>query len=196
MIPKLVLCEGKDDQAVIEGLLGHLGIEAQVSVEAIRGRDKLGAYLRALSQRSDFARQEVESLGIILDADNDPEGGWRRIVDQVESVFKVSLPAPDTKVGTRPGIIATLVPAGRRTGMLESVCLESVSTQPEHRCFEEYVECVKRVTSREWHPKARFRAWMASQADYDFLVERAARENLLPWEHEAFESLRQFLGQL
>jgi len=196
MKPKLVLCEGKDDKAVVEGLLVHLKIESQVSVESIDSRDNLGNYLRALTQKPEFVRQEVESLGIILDADDDSGGNWRRIVEHVRNAFKVVLLAPASKVGNKPGIAGILVPADGRPGMLETVCLETVRSEREYGCFEEYVSCVERVAGRELHPKAKFRAWMASQPTYDFLIREAAWKNLLPWDHEAFESLRVFLRLL
>jgi hypothetical protein len=193
---KLILCEGKDDQAVIEGLLAHLQIGDRFTVEQIEGRNLLKAYLRALPARPEFVRQEVEALGIVLDANGDPTANWRRIVDSVNEVFKVKLSEPAKKEGTLPTITGMLIPAGGQPGMLETVCLESVKGALEYACFETYVQCIEKTAGRQLHPKAKFRAWIASQPDFEFLIEKAARGNLFPWNHSVFGPLREFLAAL
>jgi hypothetical protein len=189
---KLVVCEGEDDQAVIEGLARHAGLK-DIRVEGCRGVDNFGQFLRGLPQRPEFTRREVSVLGIVLDADRDRAACWQRIQDRVREAFHVDLAAEGVFAGDRPRIGALITAVGNQ-GTLEDVVLEAVRNQPGFRCLEEYFRCLAAETGRPSYPaKARFRAWMASQADYDLRVGKAASGGYLPWTSAAFDSLRQFL---
>lgn len=192
---KLVICEGEDDVAVVQGILAHLNI-GDIRVEPYKGTGNLSAFLHSLPQRGDFTRKEVESLGVIIDADNDGHAAWRKLSDLVQRSFGVALPAPRAVAGEAPRI-AGFVTAVGNAGALEDVCLEAVRTQPGYPCLEEYFRCLtEHHAGRKFGGKAKFRAWMASQADYDLRVGKAAAQGYLPWESPAFDPLREFLRAL
>jgi hypothetical protein len=87
---KLVLCEGPDDEAVIRGLCKDRGVNG-LTVEPYLGRDNLANVLTELPKRPEFARQEVETLGITLDANADGNAAWQLLRDAVLGSFNVSL---------------------------------------------------------------------------------------------------------
>ena len=192
---KLVICEGVDDQLVLEELLKYLG-RTDVVVEQCKGTGNLSRYLRDLPIRPEFARNEVESLGVMIDADTDGDGSWRKVVDLVRSVFKTELASRGVAAGERPRIIG-FVNGVANQGTLEDVCLEAVRNHPGYPCLEDYFRCLAQNTPRNIYPtKAKFRAWMASQSDFDLRTGTAAQGGYLPWESEAFEPLRAFLSAL
>lgn len=190
---KLIVCEGADDQAVLEELLQHLGRQ-DVVVEQCKGVDNLGRYLRELQKRPEFVRQEVESLGVMIDADQNGDDAWRRVGALVKESFGVELRERGVSAGERPRIVGFVNGRDNR-GTLEDVCLEALRGQPGFACLEEYFRCLEQTTDRKTYPaKARFRAWMAAQADFDLRTGKAAKQGYLPWESPAFEPLRDFLG--
>ena len=82
-------------------------------------------------------------------------------------------------------------------GMIEDLCLASVSDQPGFSCLQQYFECLSEKTAaKEYHSKAKFRAWMASQVEFESHVGLAAKHGFLPWENAAFTPLREFLRRL
>src|SRR5467141_1906076 len=98
---KLVLCEGQDDEAVIRGLREARGLR-DLKVEPYSGRNKLASVLGELPKRPEFARQEVVSLGITLDANADGNAAWQLLCAAVRGSFNVSLTRRGEFAGTKP----------------------------------------------------------------------------------------------
>jgi len=81
--------------------------------------------------------------------------------------------------------------------MIEDLCLQAVSDLPEYACMLKYFDCLKENTEKkEYHSKAKFRAWMAAQEDYELYVGLAAGKGYIPWESPAFSSLKDLLNKL
>jgi hypothetical protein len=194
---KLVLCEGEDDKKVISGLCEANSIDG-LEVQPYKGRDNLRAFVRALTKRPDFVRGEIESVGIVQDADQDGRAAWERVRDAVEAAFGVVLVEPAKPVGERPRIAGfVLARQGEDRGVLEDLCLTAVSQQAGYFCLEDYFRCLTEKTGKQtFHPKAKFRAWMASQSDYDLRTGLAAEQGYVPYTNAAFDALRDFLRGL
>lgn len=193
---KLVLCEGKDDVSVIEQLCRACGI-AGLHIEQCGGKDRLREVLAENRKRPEFARDEVESLGVVLDAEEDPVAMWQKLRNDVQAAFDVDLPGPGRFAGERPRIAGLLVGGTEGHGMLEDLCLAALSNRPGFVCLEDYFRCLTHHTGRPtFHAKARFRAWMASQSEFELHVGKAAEQGFLPWENPVFDSLREFLKSL
>ena len=193
---KLVLCEGKDEVSVMEGLCEASGLSG-LTVEPIHGKDKLREVLTELPKRPEFARKEVESLGILLDAGQDPTAMWQKLRHDVQATLGPALTDQAVFAGERPKVAGLLVGGKDGRGMLEDLCLEAVRSQPGFPCLEDYFRCLAEKTGQEeYHSKARFRAWMASQSEFEFHVGKAAEKGFLPWANPAFDRLREFLKKL
>ena len=193
---KLVLCEGEDDLAVIRGLCQarHL---IGLTVEHFGGRNNLENVVRELPKRPEFVRQEVDSLAVTLDAEQSQDSSWQKVRETIRVGFGVTLPQQREFAGEKPKVAGFIVSRPDGTGMLEDLCLAAVSNQPGYQCLDDYFRCLaERTTRKEYHPKAKFRAWMASQTDFDLRVGKAAVEGYLPWDSPAFDSLAQFLATL
>lgn len=190
---KIVLCEGKDEVDVFNGLCSQAGI-AGITVEDYGGRGKLESFLEDFIVRPEFTRQEIVSLAITMDADDDGDAAWRKLENAVRNCFGVELSAPGIFAGELPRIAAFVIAGGDGKGMLETVCLEAVCDRPEYACLEEYFRCLAEKTeTKTHHPKQRFHAWLASQTKELYRTGEAARREFVPYESPAFDRLREFL---
>jgi hypothetical protein len=193
---KLVICEGADDEAVIKGICEASGI-ASLTIECCKGRNNLERYITELRIRPEFTRREVAGVAIVIDAETSFDASWQKIKNAVAQGFSVNMPAHGEFAGGTPRIGGFVVSDSQGRGTIEDLCLASVSDQPGYSCLQQYFECLSGKTARkEYHSKAKFRAWMASQAEYEYYVGEAARHGFLPWENAAFTPLREFLAPL
>lgn len=190
---KIVLCEGKDEVDVLAGLCAQGGISA-LTIREYGGRNNLGDFIEQSKKLREFANQEVESLAILMDADDNAGAAWQRMRDVVRNAFGVELPEPGVFGGESPRIAAFVIAGEDGKGMLETVCLEAVSSRPEYECLEEYFRCLAEKTEmKTHHPKQRFHAWLASQTKELYRTGEAARREFVPYECPAFDRLREFL---
>ena len=193
---KLVICEGPGDVSVISGLAKASGL-TDMSFEYYGGRNKLEAFLRELPKRPDFTRREVESLAVTIDAEQNGAASWQKVQNAIRQGFGIELTTRSVFQGDSPKIGGFVIAGSDDKGMLEDLCLASVQDKPGFPCLAEYFRCLVEKTERkEYHAKAKFRAWMASQSDFELHAGKAADKGYLPWDSAAFDSLRQFLKAL
>ena len=191
---KFVFCEGKDDVAVVRGLASHLKLDIQV--EEYGGKDNLPLFLESLQKRPDFAQQNASAMAILRDANSDSAASFVSVRDALQ---RNGFPQPESDAtfsdsALRVGIFIVGI-NGR--GMIEDVCLNSVSDQPEFSCVDDYFNCIAQKSPRsKFSSKAKVRVWMASHVDYEYHVGKAAEEGYWPWESPAFDSLKNFLKAL
>lgn len=193
---KFAFCEGGDDLAVISGVAKAIGL-TDLRVERFLGKSKLKAFLEDVLKRPEFAQNQVASVGIVRDADDDAGAAFLSVRDALlASRFK----APETNGavvanGLKVGILIIGPNDGR--GMIEDLCLKSVSDQPEFDCVDDYFRCITEKCGRkDFSSKAKIRVWMASHADYDYYLGKAAEHGYWPWESPAFDQLKEFLKAL
>jgi len=191
---KLLLCEGNDDKAVVEGLCRH-GEISDLVIEPYCGRGNLERVVKALPIRPEFTRKEVTSFAILIDAEEDGEASFQKLRNAIQQGLDIVIEQPGVFVGTAPRVAGFIISeADGKKGMLEDLCLESVSDRADYKCMQEYFDCLsKKTATKNYHPKAKFKAWMASQTEYDFRVGLAAGKGYLPWESKAFGPILEFL---
>ena len=184
----MLIGEGVEEVLFFEGFVNNLGISG-VQIEQYNGKSGLGAYLKALKNRSGFTR--VEKLGIVRDADDDAAGAAASVDGAVaQAAFPASL------------VVKKLVVPGRSEfGALENLCLRTIAGQPIETCIEEYLTCATRATSITHatttnRAKARIHAWLAAQQEPDLRLGHAAKKGLLDWRSPAFDELKAFLRDL
>jgi len=103
-------------------------------------------------------------VGIVQDADNDPNAAFQSICSALAAA---GLPVPDAPrqiVGEDPRIAVMIVPDGVKPGMLEDVCLASVVDDPAMVCVDGFFTCLEqRQAARSQTPaKARLRAFLSA----------------------------------
>jgi len=87
---KFVFCEGKDDVAVLRSLASHLKLDVQV--EEYGGKSNLANFLRTLSTRPEFVRQQVVAMAVLRDADADAAATFTSVRD---TLLQNNFAAPD-----------------------------------------------------------------------------------------------------
>jgi hypothetical protein len=190
---KIVLCEGKEDLLVVRSICNASGIGG-ITVETCLGRNNLESYLREIPKRPEFTRGEVESLAVLIDAEKSGASAWQKIQNAVKLGFGVQLQNQGDFLGESPRIAGFVISGADGNGMLEDLCLEAVSGRAGYPCLLQYFKCLAEKTEvQEYHAKAKFRAWMASQTDFELGVSLAADKGYIPWESPSFDPLRGFL---
>ena len=128
---RLLIVEGKDDEAFFDALVNRLG-RHDIQVAGIGGKTKLRASLKALVKDPPF--QNVQSLGVIRDADLDPKSAFESVKDALKAT---GLPTPRKPMSVAKGPPQTsfmILPSIERQGALEDMCLEAVAGEPVMIC--------------------------------------------------------------
>jgi hypothetical protein len=191
---KIVFCEGKDDVAVVRGLATHLGLD--VEVESYDGKNQVPILLQSLLKRPEFAQQKVAAIAILRDADADSKAAFTSVRESLRQ-NNFEAPAADGAFSESALKVGVFIVGVNGRGMIEDLCLQSVSDQPEFPCVDSYFACITEKSGRSnFSSKGKVRVWMASHVDYDLRVGKAAEEGYWPWESPAFDSLKNFLKAL
>jgi hypothetical protein len=193
---KFVFCEGGGDLAVAKGVAESIGL-MDIHIEPYLGKNNLGNFLKVVRTRPEFAQNKVTAIGILRDADENGTAAFRSVCDALRTNgFK----APERNGGFAVNGIKTGVlvvgPKGGQ-GMIEDLCLNSVSDRPEFPCIDDYFRCITQKSGRkDFSSKAKVRVWMASHVDHELHVGKAAEKGYWPWESPVFDAMKEFLRQL
>ena len=176
--PYLLFVEGKDDKAVVELLLQHLGIES-VEVYNVEGKNNFRKRISAVSVQANF-NEIVHRVGIVRDADEDPDAARRSCADILRSI-------------SRPTDFCIVPSEG--PGMLEDLFLSATQNRPERQCIDDFVECVNGAGVKISTPsKFRMRTFlMLHDPDTMQSLNWVIQENLTNPTHPAFAPLLNFL---
>jgi hypothetical protein len=180
--------------AVVRGLASQLKLDIQV--EEYGGKNNLPLFLESLQKRPDFAQQKVGAMAILRDANGDSQASFASVRARLEQ-NGFPFPDRDAAFSESPLRVGIFIVGVNGRGMIEDVCLNSVSDRPEFSCVDNYFNCITQKSGRsDFSSKAKVRVWMASQADYEYHVGKAAEEGYWPWDSPAFDSLKNFLRAL
>jgi hypothetical protein len=205
---KLLIVEGRDEQLLFEAALQeHLGL-TDIQVMPIGGKKQLTRSLEILVNDARFPL--ISSLAILRDADTpfgDAPAASTATTEAIKafqsicgSLSHVGLPCPaghSQFVDGPPRVGIFIVPNGVDDGMLETLCLLSVSTSPEFPCVDHYFQCLQGhgPLPTNLH-KARAHAWLASRPKPALRVGEAAQAGYWPWDSDAFTDLWSFIRSL
>ena len=195
---KLVLVEGEDEIRILDEIVKRLAI-TDVQVLDYGGHSKLRSFLKTLPALPRF--ESVHSLAIIADANssrNNREGSIR------DALVDMGFPCPSAPLQVSSDselqVVYLVVPHDQESGMLEDVCLNSVSSDPAMQCVDHYFDCIDQANTRGpnqvWRSKARVHAFLASREDPRLRLGEAAQRGVWPLESDAFRSLRELLTLL
>jgi hypothetical protein len=163
--PKLLLVEGKDEVCFFEAMTSDLGID-DVDIRDVKGKSNFGDRL-SVSIKSP-GHEILTSVGLVEDADNDPEGAFRSLCGALENVGLPIPPAPFQSVTDDSLRVSVMIlPNSDESGMLEDLCLASVADDPAMDCVDDYMSCLEDKLDEEEFPrnpsKARVRVFLASK---------------------------------
>lgn len=192
----LLIVEGKDGLRFFQALLRHLNLLTEIEIKDFGGAGNLTAYLKTLRQTPGF--DQVVSLGIVRDAESDTA---RALQSVCSSLGQANLAVPKQPLliaEGNPKASVFVLPDCKGPGMLDSLCLQSVSGDPAIPCVDQYFQCVQQqgLTLPNNIAKARLHAFLASRGKPDLLLGEAADAGYFPWNSPAFDLLKQFLRNL
>ncbi len=196
--PKQLFVEGNDDARVFASLSRYLGIQ-DVQIWQCGGYEKIRGVLRTVTGLDDF--DLVNSLAIVADANSSRSS---RIQSIQSALSNAGLPSPtgplEIASDGRLSVTYLVVPHNRDTGMIEDVCLDSVSDDPAMDCIDRYFECISEVNTpgprQVWSSKARLHAYLASRDRPDLRIGEAAERGVWRFEDAAFDPLKDLLRML
>ncbi|MDQ2731194.1 MAG: hypothetical protein M3Y56_06010 [Armatimonadota bacterium] len=169
---KILLVEGPDDKHVMMHLCGNRELILD-KIDDLGGVDEL---LEDFPVR--LKESEIESLGVIIDADSDLTGRWRGLQDRLTNAGYLTVPDDPTPTGTivlppprtllpRAGV--WIMPNNQATGMLEDFLRFLV---PQESLLFKHVQSSvtmipegERRFSELTEPKAIIHTWLAWQEE-------------------------------
>ena len=191
----LLLVEGKDDAIFFRSIMEYMGLD-EIEIWNIEGKSQFKTRLRVLKMDSAF-KSNVTSLGIVRDADDDPESASRSVKSALNSAGFAVPEQSLMSAGSRP-IVTFMILPNDSPGMLESVCLKSVESDPAMTCVDRYFECLKinyPIEPKNIY-KAKVQAFLASRKKVGLDLKRAAQVGYWPFDHDTFDQIRSFLTKI
>lgn len=195
---KLLLVEGKDEVNFFKALLQKLNKNDDVEIIEVGGKDKFKSEFPAILNMPGFS-QNVTSIGIVRDADNNYMGAFQSISSLISRNGLTPPVNPDSfneDPQMKVGIF--VMPGDLENGMLEDLCLRTQSEHPIMQCVETFFQCVaaKDVEQPKNIAKAKSQVFLAAMPDIAYSVGLGAQKNYWDLNHDCLFNLNQFLEQL
>ncbi|MBT8419989.1 MAG: hypothetical protein KJO08_03915 [Gammaproteobacteria bacterium] len=198
---RLLAVEGRDEYNFFDSILKHIGIK-DVQLVDIGGKDKFKTEFPALYNLPGFPR--VRFLGFIRDAED--KKAYAAFSSICSILKKYSLPKPEAinepidgknNDGQAIRISIFIMPNNLDRGMLEDLCLESVSEKPVFGCVNQYVECCLSTLPESEestnNSKAKVQTYLAVQKDIANSLGTGAQKGYWDFEHDCFDNIKRFL---
>ena len=157
------------------------------------GKDAWPVKLKTVAITPGF--RNVEKVGLIRDADDDPEAAFQSVCDALRSS---NLPVPQAPMVPAVGnvtVTVLIVPSRDENGCLEDLCLRSVASDPIMPCIDDLFSCIgKNALQMPDHvSKARLQTFIALKPGACRLLGEAADAHYWPWSDESLDEVCQFL---
>jgi hypothetical protein len=190
--PHLLIVEGRDEERLFKKLLRDLDL-TQIQVLPIGGKKLLRKKLISLVGNTDFP--SVTSIGILRDGDDDSASAFQSVHDALRDNGLAAPGKPMEATAGPPAITVMILPGEDRTGMLETLLLESVKAEPAMECVNKFMSCLqeKKVPDPKGLDKARAHAFLASREKPDKRVGEAAEAGYWNLDSPALDPLKSFL---
>lgn len=199
-----VLVEGQDDERFFGKFLSHLGITA-CDVWDYNGKNQLPDSLMRISKDERVRGGTLRVLIVTIDADNDPDAALNSVAYHLNAFGFPSPSVRNTYSGGAPDVGAFLLGGNNGTGMLEDICLGTVSNHPAMPCVNTISACVmaldkdiqpKNRAKAEAHSFMAAHAFLAAQPKFVRHTGEAAEKGYWNSDSETLAELREFLLRL
>jgi len=199
--------EGRDEVEFFKALLKYEKItSAKIQIIDINGKDKFKRNIEILSKSDGFG--DIQAIGFVRDAEkNSANSAFESIcyilknnhIPNPKNIEEI-IESHDMKVGI------FIMPDNENEGMLEDLCLCSVTTDPIYECMENYLECCAPYIAKNLNiPKAKLQAYEAPAKIEAYLAAKhkivdsvglGAQKKHWDFDHSCFDKVRYFLHQL
>ncbi len=133
------------------------------------------------------------------DADNNASAAFQSVCSALRQANLPVPPAVLQPAGTKPIVKVMIVPHGKTSGMLEDICLDTVSTDLAIPCVDSYFSCLSSLpgfTLPNNISKAKVHAFLSSRIEPDKRLGEAAEAGYWLFNNTACDSLKAFLSSL
>jgi hypothetical protein len=203
---KVLIVEGLDECNFFEVLLKSLEIKDVQMINA-GGSEKFATEFPAVYLATGFS--QIGRLGFVRDAeDNRAECAFESLCNVLK---KHELPAP-AKINfvdktANPQIGIFIMPDNQNTGMLETLCLQTLQDLPINQCVDAYINCTslhrteatnipETENAKFNEPKARVQTYLASCVPIRNSLGLGAKKGYWNLEHSCFDGIKNFLKEL
>jgi hypothetical protein len=162
--PKILLVEGKDEEILFAEILKVIDLD-DIQVIEVGGSSKFHPSIKNWKSRT--GSDIVTSIGVVRDADNDPQAAFQSVCSGLQGA---GLPIPEAPLlsatNHKYSVTILIVPGTNKKGMIENVCLNSVSDDPAMECVDQFFECLEikhRILFEDRIPKSRLRIYLAGK---------------------------------
>jgi hypothetical protein len=193
--PNVLVVEGREEELFFGALIKHLELQ-NIQIMPIGGKGKLRGNLKALAQSPGFS--EVIFLGVVRDADANPDTAFQSVRDALQAAGLPTPECPLLPVGEKPRVAVLILPEVDAPGMLEDLCLRAIAQDPAVLCVEQYFKCLQQegLSLPDNMSKAKVQVFLASRRKAGLRLGEAAQAGYWPWNENAFEQVRDFLGEI
>lgn len=146
---KVVLCEGLEETLFFPRMLlaaGRQDLLNSIQFLTYDGKTKLSNFIaKGLTKMPGY--DSITSLGIMMDADGDPEGIQPSFDSIINAMGSLPFPKPNTPgqvvVNNILKTIVWILPDNRSRGEFEDVCINAVANQSMFPCIESFKQCIQ-----------------------------------------------------
>ena len=193
--PCVLVVEGDEDRFFFEAFIKYLGL-GQIQIVPIGGKTELRRNLGTLLLTS--GHENMVSLGIVRDADLNSLAAFQSVCNALQAAGLTAPIRPLLTAGQSPRVTIMILPTEDIMGMLEDVCLKSVTEDPAVPCVEQYFQCLQdhTVPLPKNMSKAKVQAFLASREEAGKRLGEAAHAGYWPFGNNAFGPMKDFLQQI
>lgn len=195
---RLLLVEGRDEVNLFKALIRHqFGERFDVQVVEAGGKDQLPKSLQAIKIEAQ-TRPTFRSVGVVRDADDNPEGAFQSVCDHLNNARYVAPDAHGTFSEAVPSVGIFIVPDGVHGGAIETLCRQSVQESPAAQCVEQYLDCLNGNNAMESanRDKSFAHAYLAATHDPVARVGEGAQRGTWDFQSPVFGELLSFIQNL
>jgi len=193
---KVVVTEGYDLFKFIKALVSELGLLETLEIRNAGGVNEIGPYLRAIPKLEGFTH--VSALGVIRDAEANAAAAFASVSDALAAAGFVKPQKAGVIESGAPNVAVFLLPDGARPGMLETLCLDSVSGDAALACVDEFFRCLddRGLDGPQQFEKAKVQVFLASRPEPCPHIGLGAQKGYWSWSSPVFDPLKGFLQSL
>ena len=185
-LDSVLLVEGVTPANFFEAFAKRMGVDARVEIRSYKSITELGKYLRAIASTTEF-KVKVKRLGITRDAEGDA-GAALNSADHAIKSAKL-----EAGVQTRIEIL----PDNVTIGMIETLCLRAFATNPVLQSVDAFLSQAEQmgasIPTGPKRDKHRAQILLAVHEGPEPYVGLAARKGIIPFDHIAFDRLRELM---
>ena len=195
---RLLLVEGRDEVNLFNALISRcVGDAPYIQIIQAGGISQFPSRLKAI-QTAAKTRPDLQSIGVIRDADENPAGAFQSVCAHLSTVGFDAPRAHGAFTGGTPSVGVFIVPTDTQQGAIETLCRRSVEDSAAGRCVEQYLQCLEehdaiRSANRD---KSFAHAYLASTQDPVARVGEGALRRVWNFDAPAFEDIVRFVCDL